>query len=197
MYACYNLSKLTGAKLYDMLMHKSTAPTRLQSCDDERKKSYLQVFSNSSHPLRCFFQRSTEVVPGIFLGSAYNSASESFDVVVNCAKECPSFADDRTSRLTLSLPMCDSKEQDVCIAEALIVLRKLSQKLKDAPQSRVLFHCFAGRSRSAFLLCLWLMKQQPNMSPSDAYNLVKSKRPCVAMNTKFYQAIEVWSKKYR
>ncbi len=53
---------------------------------------------------------------------------------------------------------------------------------------RTLVHCMAGVSRSATLVLAYLIKHQ-KMSLSQAYDLVRSKRPCIQPNLGFWRQL--------
>ncbi|KAG5627909.1 hypothetical protein H5410_013127 [Solanum commersonii] len=57
----------------------------------------------------------------------------------------------------------------------------------------VLVHCFAGKSRSATIVIAYLMKKH-GMSHSEAFELVKSKRPVVSPNAGFMTQLENYDK---
>ncbi|CAN4112753.1 unnamed protein product [Withania somnifera] len=57
----------------------------------------------------------------------------------------------------------------------------------------VLVHCFAGKSRSATIVIAYLMKKH-GMSHSEAFQLVKSKRPIISPNAGFMTQLENYDK---
>ena len=59
---------------------------------------------------------------------------------------------------------------------------------KDRPDSSIYIHCKAGRTRSATLVGCYLMDQY-GMSPEEAVNLMKEKRPHVLLGPKQWEAI--------
>ncbi|XP_020586850.1 dual specificity protein phosphatase 1-like [Phalaenopsis equestris] len=59
-----------------------------------------------------------------------------------------------------------------------------------------LVHCFAGRSRSVTVTIAYLMKEH-QMSFSQAFSLVKSKRPLVAPNSGFMAQLQNYEKSLR
>lgn len=176
-----NLLKLSTYKVMDMATNSSSYPQRVLNIDDD-KMSRTDV-------IKLFFSPPNEIQNGVYLGSAYNAAICQFDIIVNCAKEVPNCSHQKQPCITLNLPLEDSKEQNIDISDCLLTLRKLNLELKKNPSATVLFHCFAGRSRSAFLMTLYLMKKDPRLSVSDAYQMIKEKRSKVSMNTNFFNAL--------
>ncbi|GLT78433.1 hypothetical protein SLA2020_499690 [Shorea laevis] len=57
----------------------------------------------------------------------------------------------------------------------------------------VLVHCFVGRSRSVTIVVAYLMKKR-GMSPSQALEYVKSKRPQAAPNSGFLSQLQEFEK---
>ena len=59
---------------------------------------------------------------------------------------------------------------------------------KEHPSSSIYIHCKAGRTRSATLVGCYLI-QQYGMTPEEAVNLIKEKRPHIWLGTKQWEAI--------
>jgi len=58
------------------------------------------------------------------------------------------------------------------------------------PDSRILFHCYAGISRSSTSLILYLSKQQQKTT-KNVYQLVKQKRPYIQPNSGFLKILNL------
>ena len=62
---------------------------------------------SSINNIKSFFKPASKILPGIYLGSAYNAAwDDSFDVVVNCAAEVPIFHFDNRKTIHYQLRDC-------------------------------------------------------------------------------------------
>lgn len=61
---------------------------------------------------------------------------------------------------------------------------------------KILFHCFAGMSRSVAFAVSYLCYSE-EMTANDAYSLIKSKRKFVKVNDGFMKAIDSFEKKIR
>lgn len=59
---------------------------------------------------------------------------------------------------------------------------------KDDP--KILFHCYAGVSRSATVAIYYLSKTQ-NKTTKEVYELAKEKRPCINPNSAFRKIIDL------
>lgn len=74
-------------------------------------------------------------------------------------------------------------------AEKLKLGVEFIQKMSnERPSSSIYVHCKAGRTRSATLVGCYLMDQY-GMTPDEAVNLMKEKRPHVLLGQKQWQAI--------
>ena len=72
------------------------------------------------------------------------------------------------------------------LTQLLSLLRDECESRKEA---RILFHCFAGKSRAAAAALAYLVEID-KMKYEDALSLVKEKRPLVAMNIGFQKELE-------
>lgn len=75
------------------------------------------------------------------------------------------------------------------------ILTQLLSLLRDECEThkgaRILFHCFAGKSRSVAAALAYLVEID-KMKYEDALSLVKEKRPLVAMNIGFQKELETF-----
>lgn len=55
---------------------------------------------------------------------------------------------------------------------------------------KILIHCHEGKSRSPTYVIAYLMKRR-NMSFTDAYKLVESKRDCIDINSGFWKSLRL------
>lgn len=85
------------------------------------------------------------------------------------------------------LPCLDLPDADL-LHYVLPVSIEFIEEARHSPQGCVLVHCNAGVSRSASVVIGYLM-QRRDMSAEDAYNLVKSWRPCIQPNAGFMQQL--------
>lgn len=61
------------------------------------------------------------------------------------------------------------------------------------PGDTIYVHCKAGRTRSATLVCCYLMKRN-NWTPEQAYELLATKRPQLAMHKPQWEALRIFYK---
>nr|XP_018629364.1 dual specificity protein phosphatase 1-like isoform X3 [Nicotiana tomentosiformis] len=79
--------------------------------------------------------------------------------------------------------------------ECFDFIEKAKGKIEEAKGQGggVLVHCFAGKSRSATIVIAYLMKKH-GMSLSEAFQLVKSKRPVISPNAGFMIQLQNYDK---
>jgi protein-tyrosine phosphatase len=107
------------------------------------------------------------ITDNLYLGS-YTDAidfADDFDIIINVAKECTNKSDYFYSYL-------DSPSEKIC--ESFDDLSDIIQ-LYVAQNKKVLVHCFAGKSRSASFVIIYLIKYM-NYNLNDAYKYVDSLR---------------------
>jgi len=117
----------------------------------------------------------------------YTSDYSSFDIIVNL-----NFPDNKVEHGYLNKMMIesnkilyrcgiyDSPQEDI----GTYINSLIPELLRDAEGKRILFHCFAGISRSSSM-CIAYLGKISNTSYTDTYNYVKSKRPCIQPNSGF------------
>ncbi|OIS98661.1 PREDICTED: dual specificity protein phosphatase 1-like [Nicotiana attenuata] len=81
------------------------------------------------------------------------------------------------------------------VEECFDFIEKAKGKIEEAKGQGggVLVHCFAGKSRSATIVIAYLMKKH-GMSLSEAFQLVKSKRPVISPNAGFMIQLQNYDK---
>ena len=128
-----------------------------------------------------------------------------FDVVINLNFECNSLHfnhhDLKTStsvnKQVTYIAIYDSPEEKAFMKMVLYsVIPTLIQFLRQYPLSKVLFHCYAGISRSASL-GIALLAHMENLSYEVAFERVKEKRGQVKPNSGFVEAIKEYLEETR
>jgi hypothetical protein len=67
--------------------------------------------------------------------------------------------------------------------------------LQPKPKNVVLVHCFAGMSRSATIVCAYLLATT-SMNTQESIQFVRSKRPIVQPNYGFEKQLKTWETKH-
>lgn len=135
----------------------------------------------------------TEILPGIYLGNAYNASNyktiEKFNIktIVNVSKELPNFFEKNTSIKYFQIPIKDDSENH--ITEFInSVLEFLDKNGPYDEHNSLLIHCYMGSSRSASIVLLYLIYKY-QYSYDAGLELLRSKRPIVNINTNFLKDI--------
>ena len=130
---------------------------------------------------------STSITPYISIGN-YTSSYVDFDVIVNLNHPYNNtthhniIEKDFNHKKLFMIGLLDAPDE-----EMLCLLKIMMPKLLALGRKRILFHCYAGISRSATLAIAYLVHTN-NISLQDAINLVKSKRNIIQPNNGFMKA---------
>jgi protein-tyrosine phosphatase len=138
----------------------------------------------------------TEIIPGIFLGNAYNANNYStlnyykIKTIVNVSKEIPNAFESNFDYYRI--PINDDSENH--ISEFInSTLDFLNNKSIDKDNA-VLIHCYMGSSRSASIVLIYLITKY-NYDFESALKLIKLKRPIVNINNNFIEDIKKYLEK--
>jgi protein-tyrosine phosphatase len=129
----------------------------------------------------------TEVLPSLYLGNAMDAAdgelltSANIRYILNLTKTCPNYFLTDPDYKYKQIKIEDSCREDIkSIVEEAIQFIDLAK----ANNSAVLIHCQGGVSRSPTVTIAYIMHLN-GLSLSDAYEFVKTRRPCIAPNLNF------------
>jgi protein-tyrosine phosphatase len=123
-----------------------------------------------------------EILPGLWLGNINSAKSNDFfqiyniSIVINCSKDIPFFSN-FTKNIRISV---NDNLQRHEIDRMFDYLDKACDLIHNSllNSESILVHCFAGKQRSATLICAYLMKYG-NMSLEVAIQSIKSKRDII------------------
>lgn len=136
----------------------------------------------------------SEVVPGVYIGSigaALNKAYLQENGVTHILTVADNLKNSFPDMFTYkSLEILDTVEFNI-----LSILDEALEFIDSAlnTQNKVLVHCFAGKSRSATVVCAYLMKKH-SMRLEQAIAFLKSKRPCIMPNQGFLFQLSLYEK---
>ncbi|KAI0272300.1 protein-tyrosine phosphatase-like protein, partial [Gloeopeniophorella convolvens] len=138
----------------------------------------------------------SEVLPRLYLTDLSSASNEAqlrelgITHVISIIEWLPDFPESYPLQ-KLHIPLFDSA--DANILEHLPTTTSFIQDaLAESSDNRVLVHCFMGVSRSATVVCAYLMAAQ-GMTPHEALAAVKAKRSIVSPNTGFLRQLEMYS----
>jgi hypothetical protein len=118
-----------------------------------------------------------EIIPNLWLGNIKDSQDtlfiKSMDIIINCTKDLP-FQDD--TKICIRISIEDNLEA-IEIANLYKYLDKVSSYINKHLMSgnTILVHCFAGKQRSASIVCAYLMRYC-GLTLSNATQLLQTKR---------------------
>lgn len=138
----------------------------------------------------------TEIIPGVFLGNAYNASNYStlryynIKTVVNVSKEIPNAFEANFDYYRI--PINDDSEHHITeyIPEILDFLNNILIDKENA----ILIHCYMGSSRSASVVLVYLITKF-KYDFETALKLIKIKRPIVNINKNFLEDIKNYIEK--
>jgi dual specificity MAP kinase phosphatase len=129
----------------------------------------------------------TEVLPNLYLGNAMDAANEpllessNIRYILNLTKSCPNYFLTNNNYRYKQIKIEDSCREDIkSICEDAIAFIDEAK----ANNSAVLIHCQGGVSRSPTVTIAYLMHLN-HVSLKEAYEFVKTRRPCIAPNLNF------------
>lgn len=134
---------------------------------------------------------STDITPYISIGN-YTSSYDDFDVIVNLnfpyndVTHHNIIEKDFNNKKLFMIGLLDAPDE-----EMLCLLKIMMPKLLALGRKRILFHCYAGISRSTTLAIAYLV-HTTNMTLQDAIKFVKSKRHIIQPNNGFMKALEMY-----
>lgn len=130
------------------------------------------------------FWPAKEVLPQLWIGSKKDSQSYTFlkkngvALVVNCSRDLPTTTPESMGIPCVRVPVHDHpSEAPRLAAHAPAACRQMHKTLKGG--GAVLVHCFAGVSRSASLVAVFLMGSFPSMFPDvdSAISFLQTRKP--------------------
>ncbi|KAH9983943.1 protein-tyrosine phosphatase-like protein, partial [Russula vinacea] len=135
----------------------------------------------------------SEVLPRLYLTDLFTARDNAqlthlgITHVVSVLEHAPGFPQ-AWSLQTLHIPLSDSSDQDI-LAHLPVATSFIRNALAESPDSRVLVHCLMGISRSATIVCAYLIATS-RMTADEALNAVREKRPIVCPNLGFRRQLE-------
>jgi protein tyrosine/serine phosphatase len=137
--------------------------------------------------LSWFFGHPTYIKDKIYLGSAFNAATKSTLDTLNIK-----YIINVTDKIENYFPGCYEYEtyliEDNDQQHITPYLEVSYQKIKEFQQNNdgnILIHCVMGASRSASIVCYYLMREY-RFTPKEIYHAMKLKRECVNPSHTFY-----------
>lgn len=137
--------------------------------------------------LQWFFGYPSYIKDKIYLGSAFNAATKStldtlnIKYIINVTDKIENYFPDCYEYETYIID--DNDQQHI-----IPFLEQSYKKIKEFQEKNngnILVHCVMGASRSASVVCYYLMREY-NFNPKEIYQAMKLKRECVNPSCTFY-----------
>lgn len=138
----------------------------------------------------------TEIIPGVFLGNAYNASNYSIlnyykiKTIINVSKEIPNTFEGNYNYYRI--PINDDSEHH--ISEYIPKILEFLEATTIDEENAILVHCYMGSSRSASVVLLYLITKY-GYNLETALKLIKIKRPIVNINQNFIEDIKKYLEK--
>jgi len=164
----------------------------IENYPTERMEKIPKYNSFLNH-ISSLYLEPTEIVPGLFLGNAYNASNymtlEYYKIkhIINVSLELNNIFG--TQFNYLQIPIKDDNQNH--IYEFIPEIIEFLDKIAIGPENGVLIHCYMGSSRSASAVLLYLIYKY-GYTYDDGLQLLKAKRPIVNINTNFLEDIRVY-----
>jgi protein-tyrosine phosphatase len=136
----------------------------------------------------------TEIIPGIYLGNAYNAnnfailSKLNIKVIVNVSTEFNNTYEKDTDIKYIQIPIRDDADHHLNKHSIKQVFEFLDLYAPYDENNAVLFHCYMGSSRSASITLAYLIHHY-KYNFTDALSLVKERRNIVNINVNFLNDI--------
>ena len=147
--------------------------------------------------MQWFFGAPSYIKDRIYLGSAFNAATKStldnlnIKYIINVTDKIENYFPNSYEYETYIIE--DNDQQHI-----IPYLENSYKKIKEFQHrnnGNILVHCVMGASRSASVVCYYLMREY-RLNPKDIYEAMKLKRECVNPSNTFYRDLMNEYKKY-
>jgi protein-tyrosine phosphatase len=179
---------------YDYLIGKSNKLMQYFESDADVKNTKVKrIYSKLPvlTQLQWFFGYPTYIEDKIYLGSAFNAATKStldalnIKYIVNVTDKIENYFPDNYEYETYIID--DNNQQHIIpyLEQSYLKIKEFQEK----NNGNILVHCVMGASRSASVVCYYLMREY-NFNPKEIYNAMKLKRECVNPSYTFYNDLQ-------
>jgi len=140
------------------------------------------------------------IIPRLYLANLFTAQDEKqlsalgITHVLSVLEDPPVLPRSMPHLKTLHIPVADSPNADLLrhLDETTAFIKSA---LAESGENKVLVHCLVGMSRSATVVCAYLVATT-SMRPTDAIGFVSSKRVVVSPNPGFRRQLEKYSARY-
>jgi len=139
----------------------------------------------------------SEVLPRVYLTDLFTARNETqlsalgITHVISVIEQPPVFPQTHFLQ-TLHIPLSDGSDEDILV-HLPTTTSFIHDALAESPDSRVMVHCLMGISRSATVVCAYLVATA-RMTPDEALFAVREKRGYVCPNLGFRRQLEEYAR---
>jgi atypical dual specificity phosphatase len=137
----------------------------------------------------------SEILPRLYLTDLFTAETQlsalGITHVISVLEDAPVFPEAHLLR-TLHIPLSDSPGENI-LAYLPATTSFIHDALAESPDSRVLVHCLMGISRSATVVCAYLIATA-RMTADEAIVAVRAKRGIVCPNLGFRRQLDEYAK---
>ena len=176
---------------YDYLVGKSTDLMQYfnEDADINKTNGVRRLYPKLTklEQLKWFFGYPTYIKDKIYLGSAFNAATKStleslnIKYIINVTDKIENYF---PNSYEYESYLIEDNDQQHIIPYLEASYKKI-KKFQEKNNGNILVHCVMGASRSASIVCYYLMREY-NLDPKEIYNAMKLKRECVNPSHTFY-----------
>lgn len=184
---------------YDYIIGKTNNLLQYFDSDADVKTTKVKRIYNKlpiSTQLQWFFGYPTYIKDKIYLGSAFNAATKStldslnIKYIINVTDKIENYFPECYEYETYIIDDNDQQHIILFLEQSYIKIKEFQNK----NNGNILVHCVMGASRSASIVCYYLMREY-NFNPKEIYNAMKLKRECVNPSYTFYNDLQQEYKK--
>ncbi|THH30111.1 hypothetical protein EUX98_g4080 [Antrodiella citrinella] len=145
-----------------------------------------------------FGPSATEIVPRLYLSNFFFARSaeglrdEGITHVISVMEQIPIYGSQLKG--TLHVPLEDTSDANI-LRHLDTTTGFIKATLEESTDHKVLVHCLMGISRSATVVCAYLVATT-SMTASEAIDFVKAKRPIICPNLGFRRQLETYSVRF-
>ncbi|CAL1714189.1 unnamed protein product [Somion occarium] len=139
------------------------------------------------------------ILPRLYLSSLFSARDESqlrslgITHVISVLEQTPKFPR-KLGLKTLHIPLADTSDANI-LDHLDTTTDFIKTALAENEENKVLVHCLMGISRSATVVCAYLIATT-SMPPNEAMGFVVSKRAVICPNLGFRQQLDTYAARY-
>ena len=137
----------------------------------------------------------THIQDQLYIGNAYGASNyyilseNNIGLIVNVTEEIPNYYEDLEDGFNYIRIIMRDQNSESLFEHLEEYLSKIHEYSIQYPNNTILVHCYMGSSRSATIICAYLIKYY-NFTVSQSIQLLKEKRDIVNINLSFIEDLK-------